>query len=296
MDWTLLFYFFRQNRKKEIADKNGKNEKETGTIEERINIVEAAGKIILQDIRGQFYDNESYPPPDNFFFNVENEIPDSLKTLMDVIILTDKKKPDEWYPKIISIAHAIINAARPRSFLSAIQIGLASFLLQKYASKDLIRLLHSLGLCSTYDEATRFQASVTVQNKSSLKLPSNSFSQFVFDNIDHDTRTIDGKNTLHAMAGIQVVTPIPTNGFQDEVPRLKKIPPAEEMGEFGKIALQIFNNKKGSGFSLLKAKNLNDLNPISDEVKISNVDFMWLFKKWSNEKDTPGIIYIDFLR
>lgn len=34
-----------------------------------------------------------------------------------------------------------------------------------------------------------------------------SYIQFIYDNADHNTCTIDDKNTFHAMGGIMVVTP-----------------------------------------------------------------------------------------
>ena len=123
-------------------------------------MVKSVSKIILEDIRSVVYDVNSYPAPDCFLENVNNCIPETLKILLDEIILTKKSSTRNYEPKITSIAHTIITATRPRTIVSSIQVGLGTMLNKKYGSKDLIKILNSLGLCCSYKETQLFESSV----------------------------------------------------------------------------------------------------------------------------------------
>lgn len=169
-----------------------------------------------------------------------------------------------------------------------ILIDVASILLTKYGSSDLIHLLSALGFCATYKETKIFEISA-VMNPSAQTV-SNGFTQFVFDNVDHDICTLDGKNTLHAMAGIQCATPRNQNAFHDTFPRLKTLPSSEEIGKIGRIDLIPFNKGK-SGLSTIALEDLQDLNPISNNIEVNSLECMWLYKKWKHEEKVPGSIY-----
>lgn len=77
---------------------------------------------------------------------------------------------------------------------------------KKYASKGLLDSLLYSGLCASYEETLGFEASIVNDPDIHTSDP-DSFSQFIFDNDDVNTCTIDGKNTSHAMGGIKIVTP-----------------------------------------------------------------------------------------
>lgn len=95
--------------------------------------MQAAASIILEDIRSKVYDLEEYPPPDDFFCDVGSDVPETLNTFLESVILTHKKgNVDKWKKKYTSLTHCIISAARPRSFLSPIQIGVSTFIYKKF--------------------------------------------------------------------------------------------------------------------------------------------------------------------
>lgn len=125
--------------------------------------------------------------------------------------------------KVATMSHCIITCARPRSFLSPILLGLSSMIHKKYASKGLIDSLFNLGLCSSYKETLRFEASI-VQDPANHNLSPDSYIQFVYDNADHNTCTIDAKDTFHAMGGIMVDTPLTTVTSKKKISRLQTIP------------------------------------------------------------------------
>lgn len=77
------------------------------------------------------------------------------------------------------------------------QIGVAALLYQKYGSRRLIDMLSSLGyiaLHTPYTEAMLFQISAIMRPP--LGIDECAFSQFVFDNADFNTRTLDGYNLI----------------------------------------------------------------------------------------------------
>lgn len=69
----------------------------------------------------------------------------------------------------------------------------------------------------------------------------NSFSQVICDNADHNVNTIDGLHTVHIMGAIQCVTPYDAVTPDQNIPRLSKIPSAQEVGEFGCVELSTYN-------------------------------------------------------
>lgn len=154
----------------------------------------AAASIILEDIRSKVYDLEEYPPPDGFFRDVGSDVPETLNTFLESVILTHKKgNVDKWKKKCTSLAHYVISAARLRSFLSPIQIGVSTFIYKKFRSR---RLIDSLGYGTSYAEANTFELSSIMCDP--FEISRNSFSQFVCDNADFNTQTLDGRcSTWH---------------------------------------------------------------------------------------------------
>lgn len=120
--------------------------------EEKHRVVRVEANFVIEDTRSKVYGNDNYPSPGDFFVNVATDVPDSLRMLLKSIILKNKRgNSDNFIAKILSIAHAIIATARPRSFISVLQVGLAVFFNSKFGSRVLLNLLPSLGYSSTYE-------------------------------------------------------------------------------------------------------------------------------------------------
>lgn len=252
---------------------------------ERKRIVEMAGKIILEDIRKTVYDKKNYIIPKFNEDNIYDNIPETLTDFLDILIRSNKKPKSrnkfKWKKRIASISHSIISHARPRSFLSPILLGLSSMIHKKYASKGLIEALSYLGFCASYDETLLFEASILEEPDTHTCSPE-AFIQYIFDNADHNTCTIDGKNTFHSMGGIMAVTPSSTVNSKRTIPRLSKIPSAVAIGKFGFTELKIFRKGTSKG---LKAVLIEDI--IKDDLpdrEMSMEDFCWLYSKFSNKK------------
>ena len=77
-----------------------------------------------------------------------------------------------------------------------------------------------MGYAISYDEVKRYKRSVLIYEDHKLDYIKNWFTQFVADNLDHNTNSLDGKDTFHGM-GI-----IACSVLNKDVPdkRVKRIP------------------------------------------------------------------------
>ncbi|KAK9876190.1 hypothetical protein WA026_011308 [Henosepilachna vigintioctopunctata] len=92
--------------------------------EERLHKIRDAAAIILEDIRSHPYETNKYPPFDNFSKDVNTLTPETLSTLLSGIICQLKRKSlVAAQRKCSSIAHSIIAATRPASFISPLLLG-----------------------------------------------------------------------------------------------------------------------------------------------------------------------------
>ena len=68
--------------------------------------------------------------------------------------------------------------------------------------------LHKLDFCKSYKKCQKYQQSAAVsQPLETSCLMQGKFLQFIADNIDHNTHTLDGLNTFHGIGMIKAVTP-----------------------------------------------------------------------------------------
>lgn len=269
-----------------------KSSRETDESDEKKRIMLTGAKFIKQDIRSRMYITDEYPAPEKFLDTVETDVPESLRSVLEEIIKSDKKiTPNTqilYDRKITSIAHNIISAARPRSFLSCLHIGLSAFLYKKFGSKKLLQALSSLGMCASYEEMQLFESSIVITPQI-LEYKEDHFTQLIFDNADHNVRTIDGKNTLHVMGGVMCVTPSEKVTTNKCVPRIKKPLTAREITKFGKQNLNTtFTKPKKSGFLGVTVLDLNTDFPIEKKITLAPLDFAWIFSKKNKELNYKG--------
>lgn len=257
--------------------------------EERRRIVEAAGNIILEDIRSRVFNTVEYPPSDNFLGNARTEVPETLLLLLNVLILTNKRGSlDSWKNKCLALAHAIIIAVRPKSFLSSIMIAVSVFVYKKFGSKHLLHLLSSMGFSSSYEEANRLEGSYVLQAES-VKIVESAepFSQFIFDNADFNVNTLDGHDTFHAMGGIMAVTPRQAVATESKIARLKVSSAAEVIADAGIVEVISYHRPPNAGLKTIKIADIDISN--SQRVVPSPEDIAWLYGKNSADSSSvPG--------
>lgn len=262
------------------------NQRANDPQEERLRVVSEA-TAILQDIQSQIYEVNEYPPSDDFLKDVYTMVPETLRTLLEDLILKHKHGAlDKWRLKCTAIAHAIISAIRPNSFLSPLQIGVGVFLHKKFGSKQLLNVLSNLGFSATYAESELFEMSAIM--RPFLDIDTEAFSQFVFDNADFNTNTLDGLKTFHAMGGIHCVTPKSAIAPDQTILRLQKLPTVEIIGHLGNVPIQTFQKRHESGLKSILIENLQTRHPVENKVIPTLLDLLWLYGKHINLPNLPG--------
>lgn len=232
-----------------------------------------------------------YPLADNFFEKLETDIPELSSFFLKEIILRNKEKKSipKYTLKVNAIAHSIISATRPRSSLSCLQVGVGVFLLHKYGSKKLLENLSSLVFCASYEEIRKFENSI-VNTPQAIQYVNDHYMQLVFDNADHNVTTLDGKNTLHVMAGV-CVTPGSAVKTDKKIPLLKDKVSVLSIGESGKINVDLsfkISVKSGSGLKNFFIKNSDDMHYVPNSIKVSTHDIVWIFGKYKNDQIFTG--------
>uniref|UniRef100_A0A6P7H4G6 Uncharacterized protein LOC114345966 n=1 Tax=Diabrotica virgifera virgifera TaxID=50390 RepID=A0A6P7H4G6_DIAVI len=256
------FICFRDSKGR-IIDDEWYSKRKANREEERLRIVQEAANIVLEDIRLQRHDLSKYDVPTSITSDIFSDLPLTLKEFVKIVVVTHKQSTKEnglqkWYNQAATIGHILMSAARPRAFVSKILLGLSVLIHRKFASKDLINLLSNIGLCENYKETVRFEASI-MKDPQNFTINTNSFIQFIWDNADHNTRTIDGHGTFHTMGGILSVTPAKAVTTKQDLLRLPNIPKVTDTGDFGFLPL-ISSDKDGAkGLSKVIVKILPDL-------------------------------------
>ena len=226
-------------------------------------IIQAAAKLIKNDIKMVETSTEHYPPVDE----IETEercldfLPNTLKLLLQGI-LTGK----DISTKLASIGQAIMQAARPRDLLAPLQVGLGIQLHHHFASRFLIDSLHRHEFCCSYQEVQRFGQNAAVDQGTEIPNHTTEFVQYVADNVDQNIRTFDGNDTFHGMEFIASVTP--GTKHSQLVPR-KKVN-SDDLCTTGRIQIQ----HQGSPSQAVEIKyNSIVIKEVQDPT--ANLDILW---------------------
>lgn len=105
----------------------------------------------------------------------------------------------------------------------------------------------------------------------------NAFCQFSFDNADHNTCTIDGRNTFHAMGGIECVTPGSAVLSAGRIPKLATIPSASSMSIDIALPLLTFDREAESGLKNIIVSDPKYSSILCEDHSAATLyDFLWL--------------------
>ncbi|CAC5372581.1 unnamed protein product [Mytilus coruscus] len=173
--------------------------------EEKKSIIQAAAKILKSEILSSETSTKAlYPSPDEL--SAQNNmkcVSESLQTLLQTIFCGKDTRF-----KIMSIGQSIVQAAAPRMFMLPLQLALGVQLHPNFSSRFLIDTLNSLGFCSSYTEIQKFECCAAAEKGNDIpNFVAESFLQYVADNVDHNSGTLDGNNTFHGMGIMAAVTP-----------------------------------------------------------------------------------------
>ena len=229
--------------------------------EEQMNIIKTAAKLIKNDLKSIPTSTDNYPTITTDAESHVRYLPASLSTFLS--LLTSEKNNAL---KVASIGQAIVQAARPRVVIAPLQIGLAVQLHHNFASRFLIDTLHHHGFCSSYQDVQMFNQNAALGQGTDIPSFNGEFVQYAADNVDHNTRTLDGHNTFHGMGMIAVVTP--GTKFSRNVARRKVTP--EEISAAGKVEI----HPCGPRHVNLDIK-YKDLALVRAEDPTANLDILW---------------------
>jgi len=153
-----------------------------------------AASIIRDDIRTNVYNCTEYPTMERTN-DGKSLVPESISRFLHGIIKSNALKENKSVDRrCTAISHAIIAACRPRSFVSPILLAIAVYIHRKYASRELIDILSSIGFADDYKEIQRLDYAFLCKDEPSYNL--NGFTQFVFDNADFNIAMLTGYGTF----------------------------------------------------------------------------------------------------
>lgn len=277
-----------------ILTHNWYNEKDSNEENERLRIVRTAAEIVRDDIRSCVYEVDKYPSVSNIQNSAAESVPETLNVFLKEVIMKNKKGTslEKLSRKCTTIAHIIIAATRPRSFLSEILHGISIYLHRKFGSRTLIQMLSNLGLCAQYNDTVDYEAAAVAAEPQ--KISDESFSQFVFDNADFNTNTLEGFNTFHRMGGIRCITPANAVSINPSFPRVKKQQDSAKALLEGRVPKRVpikrFEITGSPGLKNVVICDLNELKPhygCDGKPMMSNLDIFWMFGKMFNVPGFP---------
>jgi hypothetical protein len=150
--------------------------------------------------------------------------------------------------------------------MAPLQISLGIQMHQQFASRFLIDTLHSLSFSSSYSEIKRHQSCAAVEQENHiLEVKDCTSLQFIADNVDHNSCTIDGHGTFHGMGIIAGLTP----GFKCD-----SAVPRAEVSKESILALGSIDIKYYRRPTQLNNEQFQELRRIDFSDEFWNVDFL----------------------
>ena len=248
-----------------------------------------AAKIIREDIQSKIYNNTCYPATEHMFHNEDDLLPESLKLFVQAVTSSKNGDPNVLYRKRLMIYHSIISMCRQRTFISPIQLAVGVYCLRHYGSRQLIDILHSLGMSTSYSEVRRYEYSRMCSNIPTEPQYSENLIQFVFDNADINTRTLDGHGTFHSMGGIRISTPPEKICEDTRVERL--VPPsADIISALARRNITFYKRPTNSGLLNMEIKSLMP----AEDMTVPNLhhavftDNVWLMMHLTKSSPKPS--------
>lgn len=202
-------------------------------------------------------------------------------------IFTSSKSSNEEYSIVRdNIAHAIISAIRPRTFISNLQLALGTYIYRKTGSKLIIDIISKLGMCASYYTIQLYEAS-TIMNSPGIVLDDDVFVQHVFDNTDHNVSTLDGRRSFHCLGGISVYTPGYAVDYGGSVKKCNSMPSASELASKNSVNIVPYNNSNVNGLKNIKYINISELR-LEESVALPPSYTTCLWAKYFNIPNIPS--------
>ncbi|KAJ8893155.1 hypothetical protein PR048_005738 [Dryococelus australis] len=156
---------------------------------------------------------------------------------------------------------------------------------RRYASKQLVEVLSSLGFSSNMAEVYRYEQSVLYQKNSGGHSPAQ-FTQFCFDNADFNINTLDSNNVFHCMGGIRCTTHSSAINVSFN-PRISETPKSSDITAVRRFNIFKYKNPISSG---LKDNEINQLSlvPVNSVARALVIHLLWISGRWAGISAPPS--------
>ena len=149
-----------------------------------------------------------------------------------------------------------------------------------YRSRHVIDTLNRLGFGSSYNEVIKFErnACTNVKKSPNGQITEESTLHFVADNIDHNTSTLNGDNTMYGMGIIVAVT----KGKFTQIDVQRKLISNEDINRLAKINVLHYYEESNTE-SIFKYENIK----MSSIMTSSPEEFLWQYS-WFFKDPLPS--------
>ena len=181
---------------------------------------------------------------------------------------------------------------KPSSVIPPLLFGLGVAIDHAIGSKSLLTETSKLGYAISYDEVKRYKQSVLMDEEHKLDHLKDGFTQFVADNADHNTETLDSKGTLHGL-GIIACSILNKDPTDKRAKRIQTVVKKEAIEGKDSIKLQWYQGKDVRSLSKVILTPLKDIKEKIVVFKtVLNVDLLWhtsrIFHKAERQRSRPN--------
>ncbi|CAH1985369.1 unnamed protein product [Acanthoscelides obtectus] len=228
-----------------------------------------------------------YEPSNQFVSHLSSDYPPHFSFFIEHFLLIADEEEDKKAKSVKRdmISQCILSFIQPRTFLSTLHLSIGTLILRKTGSKYIINLLHALGVCTSYYNIELYEASTIVNPpRFIIEKP---FVQFVFDNTDHNVRTLDGRETFHCLGGIQVYTPEHEITQCGSVEKLTEMPSANILAKQEQIPIFPYVEPPKEGLKLIEFIDTNLLTMV-DMPLFPPTYSTYLWAKYVDPENVPA--------
>ena len=185
-----------------IVEQFHKSKRVADHEQEKLRLVIAAGNLIHEEIRcheNGLASATEYPSlreldPER----MSAELPTGLRVLLSRIL----RNKTHRQLRIASIGQSIAQVSRPKTLQMKIPLALAIQLHHSHASRQLNETMWRLGFAESYATVQHFERDAAVLSNSNDAIPVREdppqcLRQYIADNVDWNSATIDGKGSIH---------------------------------------------------------------------------------------------------
>lgn len=195
-----------RNAEKIVQEFHSANAKKLSFIDEKHQIIKVAAKLIKEDIKSIKKNSEYYPTSSEMSVDESYDfLPSTLQIFLKEVFVEKNNTV-----KMAFIGQSVMQAARPRALLCPLLFGLSSDFHNHFQSRYAVDLLYKAGFGTSYSNVQNYERSAAVCKGTTLEdgtVSENHCIQYIGDNADYNSRTLDGHNTLHAMGIIATISP-----------------------------------------------------------------------------------------